>query len=207
MANRAGTTSHDALPTRGRRRNAPVQVKKPFPWGTVATAAVLGLFLVAILVYAVVNQGAGFVDPVTAADKKVKGVKIIKLPSSKHVEGKIDYGTSQPPAGGDMNNGSVQCQVYTAPVVTELAVHSLEHGGVWVSYRPDLPKADLAKLTGAFGGQRNVLVSPFTGQTAPVSVQAWGRQLTVSSVSDSRIGQFVDAYKGGAQAPEGTVGC
>lgn len=207
MADRPTSSGRGNAGTGGRRRSAPPTVKKPFPWGTALTAAVLGLLLIGILVYAVMNQGSGFVNPLEAADRKVPGVKVIKVSSSKHVEGKIDYGTSQPPAGGDMNSSSVQCQVYAQPVVTEQVMHSLEHGGVWVTYRPDLPKADVARLTDAVGGQRNVLVSPFTGQTAAISLQAWGRQLTVSSVNDARIRKFVDAYKGGAQAPEGTSGC
>ena len=46
-----------------------------------------------------------------------------------------------PPVGGDHNPTWLNCGVYTAPVPNELAVHALEHGAVWVTYRSDLPAA------------------------------------------------------------------
>ena len=60
-------------------------MKKPFPWGTALTAGVLGLLLVGILVYAVMNQGAGFLNPIDKADKTVPGVLKYKGLSRNHV--------------------------------------------------------------------------------------------------------------------------
>ena len=40
--------------------------------------------------------------------------------------------------------------VYTAPIANEHAMHSLEHGAVWITYRPDLP-ADQVEPAGQEG--------------------------------------------------------
>ncbi|MCU1527639.1 MAG: hypothetical protein JWP75_1402, partial [Frondihabitans sp.] len=63
-----------------------------------------------------------------------------------HVTGPVDY-TILPPVGGPHNGVWMNAGVYTKPVPTERAVHNLEHGAVWITYDPDLPKSDVAALT------------------------------------------------------------
>lgn len=144
----------------------------------------------------------------TAADESVEGVQIVdtKDVDAAHVEGAVDYGTDQPPAAGKMANASVPCgTAYPTPPPTEQVMHSLEHGAVWITYRPDLPEEQVQGLAGRARG--SVIVSPWEGLDTPVSVQAWARTLTVESVDDPRIDQFIDAYQRGPQAPEGGMGC
>lgn len=203
------TSARGNTPGDGGRRKPPPQVKKPFPWGVVAISTVLGLLLAGILVYAVQNQGAGFVDQMKKADG-LNGVVVTskkEIGDTGHTESPVDYGTTQPPVGGKMASGTAPCTVSTTPVKTELAVHSMEHGGVWVTYRPDLPKDQIAALTDAVGGKRLVLLSPFPGLDSPVSAQAWGRRLKLAKVDDPRLKTFIDGYAGGKQAPEGGAGC
>ena len=175
-------------------------MKKPFPWGTVLTAGVLGLLLVGILVYAVMNQGAGFLDPLAKADKTVPGVQKYKE-SRKHVPGKVAYAQT-PPAGGDHNDTPQTCAVYTEPIADEHAVHSLEHGAVWITYRPDLAAAQVATLKAKVEGNAYRMLSPYPGLKSPISLQAWGRQLFVDSASDPKVDKFLAAYTQGPQAPE-----
>lgn len=64
-----------------------------------------------------------------------------------HVEGPVDYGTDQPPVVGKMASATAACgTAYPEPPPTEQVMHSMEHGGVWVTYRPDLPKPQVEKL-------------------------------------------------------------
>src|SRR5512134_555969 len=44
-----------------------------------------------------------------------------------------------PPAGGVHDDTWQNCGIYDQPVRNEDAVHSLEHGAVWLAYLPDLP--------------------------------------------------------------------
>ena len=197
-----------ADPTDARRRAGRAAVRKPFPWGTVAGGTALSLGLASVLVYAFLNQGSGFRDPVELADKAVPGVRVASTEDvdAGHVEGPVDYGTDQPPVVGKMASATAACgTAYPEQPPTEQVMHSMEHGGVWVTYRPDLPKAQVEELAGRARG--SVIVSPFAGLKAPVTVQAWARSLTLDGPDDPRLEKFIDAYQRGPQAPEGSAGC
>jgi hypothetical protein len=178
-------------------------VKKPFPWGTAATIAGVAIVLGGILIYAVMNQGAGFVNPLKAADNKVPGVQKYTETRS-HVTTTVNY-PQTPPAGGNHNSVPQTCAVYSSPIANEHAVHSLEHGAVWVTYRPDLPAAQVATLKSKVEGNAYRLMSPFPGLKTAVSLQAWGRQIFVSSATDPKVDKFLSAYTQGPQAPENGV--
>ena len=106
-----------------------------------------------------------------------------------------------PQAGGVL--GWLRCGVYTEPVPDEFAVHSLEHGAVWLTHLPGATDEQVAEL-GELAAARPdyTLVSPYPGQEAPFTATAWGAQLGVDDPSDSRLRAFVDRYAAGAQGGE-----
>ena len=204
MAQRSSSPTSRAAMKRG--KSAPV--KKPFPWGFAAGATVLAAGLVGVLVFAVVNTGSGAPSPLKDADKAVQG--LIVAPAAtltrNHKDGLQKYAEG-PPVGGDHSPVWENCAVYTKPVPNENAVHSLEHGGVWITYQPSLPAADIAKLAALVTGNGYRMLSPYPGLKTPVSVQAWGRQLFVNSATDPRIATFVANFTQGPQTPERGAAC
>lgn len=190
------------------RRGTPPPIKRGVPWGVVATVTALVVGGGGILAYAVTNQGSGFTDPLEAADKDVAGVARYDGLQQGHRDGVLNY-PQDPPAGGPHNGVWSTCEgnVYGAPVAKENAAHSLEHGAVWVTYRPDLPKADVAKLAGLVEGTSYRLMSPYPGLKDAISLQAWGRQLKLASVDTKRAESFLKAYTNGPQAPEKGATC
>lgn len=204
MAQRSSPPTSRAAIKRG--KSAPV--KKPFPWGFAAGSAVLAAGLVGILVFAVVNTGSGAPSPLKDADKAVAG--LVVAPAStltrNHKAGLQKYAES-PPVGGDHSPVWENCTVYTKPIPNENAVHSLEHGGVWITYQPSLPAAQVATLTALVTGNGYRMLSPYPGLTSPISVQAWGRQVFVTSASDPRIAAFVAKFTQGPQTPERGAAC
>lgn len=83
--------------------------------------------------------------------------------------------------------------MYDVPVRAENAVHSQEHGGVWIAYDPGVvADADVSTLEDVVDGRSGLMLSPCPGQSSPIMLQAWNRQLGVDSVDDERIGQFVE---------------
>lgn len=112
-----------------------------------------------------------------------------------------------PPSGGTHHSVWQNCGIYDEPIRPEHAIHSLEHGAVWVTYHPDLPESDIRQLQNMFRGQTFILLSPYPDQDAPIALTAWGIQLTVDSAGDNRIGQFVERYRLGPQTPERGATC
>jgi hypothetical protein len=167
---------------------------------------------VAVLLLALAGCGGGHKpspSPTPPASPDITGVNVFPDQSHKHVTHKVDY-PNHPPTGGEHwaprglgVYGWQACAVYTEPVVDEFAVHSLEHGAVWLTYLPTVPAKEVAELTTLDGIRPDyVIVSPYPGQASPIIATAWGLQLGVTSASDPRLAQFVREYAGGGQGGE-----
>lgn len=141
-----------------------------------------------------------------ASDAAPAGVKSFDVPERTHTRTPVAYPQS-PPVGGAHAPVWQNCGFYSAPVANENAVHSLEHGAVWLAYRPDLPASDIEVLRKLAHSQTYVLVSPFPGAQSPVVASAWGRQLRLSSTSDARLDRFVTAFRLSDRAPESGGPC
>ncbi len=98
------------------------------------------------------------------------------------------------------------CGYYGEPVSTEMAVHSMEHGAVWITYEDGLPADQVAALQD-LAEAPYVLVSPYEGLDTAVVASAWGVQLRLDSALDPRLGEFVDWYAAGPQTPEPGAPC
>jgi Protein of unknown function (DUF3105) len=132
-------------------------------------------------------------------------------PRRAHVTGTVQYDHS-PPVGGDHSAVWQNCGVYDRPVANENAVHSLEHGAVWITYLPDLPSAEVDRLRALVkasydGPDRYVVLSPYPGQSAPIIASAWGHQLTLQNAGDPRLQGFINYFRQGPQTLEPGAPC
>ena len=89
----------------------------------------------------------------------------------------------------------------------ENAVHSLEHGAVWITYLPTLSADQVGALqrlvTSSYVGTvRYLILSPYVGLPSPIVASAWGYQLRVDQASDSRLSDFIHQFAGGGQGGE-----
>jgi len=135
-----------------------------------------------------------------------RGTEVFAEPNHHHVTGTVRYNRT-PPAGGPHNDVWLNCGVYSRPVRNEYAVHSLEHGAVWITYAPGLPSAGVARLrrfvrSHYVGSERYLILSPYPGLPASVVASAWGAQLRLSGPGDSRLAAFVSHFAGGNQGGE-----
>lgn len=147
-----------------------------------------------------------------AAAKPIDGVVEATFESSIHVPGQPEPtpgpdGTLLPPSGGDHEPVWQNCGVYAEPVGTFNAVHSLEHGAVWITYRPDLPTDEVEALKQLVAGKPYTLLSPLPNLASPVVMTAWGLQLELDDARDERAEVFVRKYAQGAQTPEPGAAC
>ena len=138
--------------------------------------------VVAVIITAVALAVTGSVQDrnaaAEAARKPIDGIQTFAGLSRNHVQDAVAY-PQEPGVGGDHSPVWTNCGIYTEPVNEQRAVHSLEHGAVWITYSPVLPAADVARLTDLAKAKPYVLLSPDKNQTAPVTATAWGTQLTV----------------------------
>ncbi|WP_326673604.1 DUF3105 domain-containing protein [Streptomyces sp. NBC_01257] len=171
----------------------------------------------AVLVVAGLVAGGGYL--MNAADEQdkaktaakaspVEGEKSWDKLTQNHVEKKVDY-PMNPPVGGDHNPVWMNCDadVYSKEIPKENAVHSLEHGAVWVTYTSKASAADVKKLQDKVSATPYSLMSPLEDQGSPLMLSAWGKQLAVKSASDARVAQFFTKYVQGPQTPEPGAAC
>ncbi|WP_406154532.1 DUF3105 domain-containing protein [Streptomyces sp. NBC_01023] len=140
----------------------------------------------------------------------IKGEKDwdIKKLGRTHVTTKVTYPMT-PPVGGNHNQVWMDCNgnVYTKPLPDMNAVHSLEHGSVWVTYTDKAPAADVKKLGAKVSRTPYSLMSPYPGQSGAIMLSAWGKQVTVDGADDPRVNQFFTKYVQGPQTPEPGAAC
>ncbi|GAA1026777.1 hypothetical protein GCM10009557_05690 [Virgisporangium ochraceum] len=198
----AGAGARPAAKGGGRRPLAPVKVSQGRNWGPIAMFAAVILVAVGIIGYAgwrVYESALTVSDRVGAIDGAVNFRKsqpdLVK--AAQHQSGPIKY-EQNPPVAGKHNADWQNCmgEVYDAPIASEHAVHSMEHGAVWLVYNP--AKVDAAQkeaLAGKVRGKEYALMSPMENLDTTVSVQAWGFQLKTDNPSDKRIDEFIKATR------------
>lgn len=196
-----------------RKPITPVKVSQGRNWGPIALFVAVGLLAAGIIGYGAYAafQGARSWEDRAAdiegiVNYREKDPKLVE--GGQHVAGKVQYPVN-PPVAGQHNNDWQNCMgdVYDEPIASEHAVHSLEHGAVWITYRPDLPKDQVDKLAEKVRGKEKLFMSPFEGLDKPISLQAWGYQLKVDNANDGRIDEFIKALRVNASVEGPTALC
>ena len=140
------------------------------------------------------------------ASSDVPGVKSFDNLSLQHNNGSINY-EQIPPVGGEHNPVWQNAGFYEQQVIQEKAVHTLEHGAVWITYRADLPEDQKEELRRIVESQDCLLASPYPSLSNSVVASAWGKQLRLKSVDDPKLQEFIVAYRKGPQTPESGAPC
>lgn len=140
------------------------------------------------------------------ASRPIVGVQSFAGLSRNHTSAHVTY-PQNPPVGGDHAPLFLNCGIYSHPVNIWEAVHSLEHGAVWVTYQPNLPRQQIKALANQAASHGYELLSPYPDLPSPVVASAWGKQLKMSSADDPRLPVFLQAYLQGPQTPEPGAPC
>jgi hypothetical protein len=166
--------------------------------------------LLSLLGVAVVGGACGD-SPESATDPpdtEQASVVEVEVSGASHVLGDAAYPTS-PPAGGDHFGAWQNCGFYTVPLRDEVAVHSLEHGAVWVTYRADTDATTLDAISSLTASESHLFASPYEDQETLLVLTAWARQLHVEAWTDPAVADFLDEYRGrkSPTAPEPGASC
>jgi hypothetical protein len=139
-----------------------------------------------------------------------EGIEVYPASTNRTVEGPIEY-DRRPPTNGDHDPLWQNCGVYERPIKDRHAVHSMDHGVVWITHSPDLPAGAIETLR-SYGKEKYVIVSPYPGLNAPVVATSWRVQVELDGAADPRLREFVDGFRSSEIAPlsgnrcEGGVG-
>jgi hypothetical protein len=181
-----------------------VTATKSKPWGTIAAVIAVLVFAIGVFGYMFTRyeDRRSFTPTADNRDPSthIKGVVMENYGAGRgHIgpDKRVAYDHS-PPFGGPHDGTWAACNgvVYGTPVRNENMVHALEHGAVWIAYNPDKTTgAALQSLRDRVQGSNYLMLSPYPGLDAPISLQSWGHQLKVTDAADKRIDHFIQALR------------
>lgn len=109
--------------------------------------------------------------------------------------------SSNPPSSGPHYGSPASWGIYDYEVNDKFFIHNLEHGGVWIAYRPDIPAevvAELGAIVDEYGGSKFVM-APRSGNDTDIAIAAWNRvykfDLSGSALTESEKEQIHTFYR------------
>ena len=118
-----------------------------------------------------------------------------------HVEEgtRVEY-QSNPPTSGNHWPTPLRSGAYDTEKPDEGAVHGLEHGRIWITYKPDIGEEAISALLGAMKGQFGVIINPRAANDTDIALAAWMRLDTFDIPEDGvldtkRILDFTQRYR------------
>lgn len=167
--------------------------KKPFPIrNLVWVAGILGVVLLVI----------GLVFFFASQQKELGEDYSQEMPFEG--QGHVTEGTdithqSSPPTSGNHWPVPLSDGVYKTEKPDEAVIHSMEHGRVWISYKPTLP-ANIIEQLEKLGSGQALIVTPREANETDIALAAWTRLDTFNlnedgSLDEQRIKDFIKRYK------------
>ena len=203
---------HEIPQTRGERRRAQFEQKrvdrKSAPAKQQRDQKLLRFGGIALAALLLLGVGYGVYNWLSTRDenRQPAGVTAYNYTGGDHTDDAVEY-TESPPVGGTHNPAWQTRQFYDGKIANENAVHSLEHGAVWITYRPDISESDKEKLESWADDRSYLIVSEYDDQESPFVFSAWNNQLPLDSLDDKRATQFMNYFMQGPQTPERGASC
>ena len=146
---------------------------------------------------------AGYAFRVVRAPDPLLG-ETVHYPSSTHVSaGALGPNPGLTPAGGHHYGGTIKPGIYPSPVSDGHAIHSLEHGIVWITYHPDqISDAELDTLEAiAAHFPVDTILAPRLENSFPVITVSWEQRLTMEHLDEQALRDFVSTNRNRSPEP------
>lgn len=101
---------------------------------------------------------------------------------------------SNPPTSGCHDSKPASWGNYDQTLPDAVIIHNLEHGGIWISYQPDLEAKQVEQLKDMARRYRKIIVEPRGQNDAPIALAAWGRLQKLDQYDESAILKFIEAF-------------
>lgn len=112
--------------------------------------------------------------------------------------GHVHIYNSNPPTSGWHSSQPAEWGVYKEELADETVIHNLEHGGVWISYKSDIPEEVRKKLENFYEKWgRKVIIAPRSKNDSDIALAAWNRldKFNIAEYSDERVEKFIKAFR------------
>ncbi len=156
-----------------------------------------------ITIFIIGSMGYGIVYLATRPEKPAPGI-VFPILGREH----IPVGTfhpeynSNPPTSGSHYAKEAEWGVYQNELPDEQLIHNLEHGGIWISYKPDIDPAIKVKLESIGNNNRgSVVVAPRAKNDSMIAVASWGRLEKLDNFNEVEIINFIDENKNRSPEP------
>lgn len=155
--------------------------------------------IIFVVVLAVVGLGYWlFTSSAKPVDPSSKPGQLFDDLGATHInEGSTDHPSynSNPPTSGWHWPAAAPWGVYDNPEKDERYVHNLEHGGIWISYKPSAVTPETITLLKDFAKRyRKIIVTPREANDASISLAAWRRLENLDSYDERKIVEFIEAH-------------
>lgn len=104
---------------------------------------------------------------------------------------------SNPPTSGNHWGTPLKDGLYDKEKPDEAIVHSMEHGRVWVSFKPSIPEETKQELIELLKNQPAVILTPRSQNDTDIALAAWGRLDAFNlegALDKQRILDFIQNY-------------
>jgi len=148
---------------------------------------IMGIIIIAAVIFILAKNYSGYEE--LGETVPIMGRNHIRL-GEEH-----EPYNSNPPTSGP-HASDVEWGIYQDEVADENAIHNLEHGGVWITYK-DKNNQDLKnKLEDLVKSYKSkVLLSPRAKNDSPIALVSWGRIMKLNDFDEVKIKKFIKQYK------------
>jgi hypothetical protein len=164
---------------------------------TLGIIAVAVIF-VGVLVFA--NAGAS-----SASDDPLMGEEIPALGNADHVTGdaQLMIPDGRPPVNGPHFATPQAPGAYDGPIPDGNAIHSLEHGIIWITYDPEQVDQNVINELKDLRDdhRRDVILSPRPANSAPIAAASWGRLLQQDTLDRGELDRFIETNRNRSPEP------
>lgn len=153
------------------------------------------LIMWAVVLIVIIGGVYLFVLYLKHQDQTLPGV-VYEMQGREHIEpgSKHDSYNSNPPTSGPHYASPAPWGVYRDALPDGQLIHNLEHGGVWISYKPGISQDIAQKLEGfskKYGSK--IIVTPRKENDTDIALTVWTRleKFNAGEYSDERVDNFI----------------
>lgn len=104
---------------------------------------------------------------------------------------------SNPPVSGWHYADTAEWGIYDKELSDQLLIHNLEHGGIWISYKPSVAPPEIIDNLKAVASKfkTKIILTPREANNDMIALAAWGRLDKFNYFDEARILKFIKTYK------------